>query len=358
MAFVNTIITGTGSYIPTEVVKNPDFAPNTFYDVNNVAFDISHDEISEKFQAITGISERRYVTDDLHASDIAAIAAARAIEDSKMNAEDLDHIIVAHDFGDVVKDTIQTDMCPSLAARVKHKLAISNPRCVAYDLVFGCPGWIQGVIQAYAFMRTGMAKKCLVIGTETLSRVVDVHDRDSMIYADGAGATIFEIKEEDKKRGILSYMSESYTKDEAYYLYLGKSNIQGSDPKVRYLKMNGRKIYEFSLKYVPGVIQKCLYKADLDLTDVKKILIHQANEKMDQEIVKRLFRLYSIQDVPEDIMPMSIQKLGNNSVATIPTLLDLVRKEGFQGHELNEGDTVVFASVGAGMNINAIAYRF
>jgi 3-oxoacyl-[acyl-carrier-protein] synthase III len=358
MNYQNIIITGTGSYVPTEVVTNPDFAPNTFYDLNNVAFDISHDEISEKFQAITGISERRYVTDNLHASDIAAIAAAQAVEDAKINAEELDHIIVAHDFGDVVKDTIQTDMCPSLAARVKHKLAISNPRCIAYDLIFGCPGWIQGMIQAYSYMSIGMANKCMVIGTETLSRVVDVHDRDSMIYADGAGATILETREEDKKRGILSCTSESHTKEEAYYLYFGKSNIQGSDPKVRYLKMHGRKIYEFSLKYVPGVIQKCLEKANLDLRDVEKILIHQANEKMDLEIVKRLFKLYKIHDIPEDIMPMSIQKLGNNSVATVPTLLDLVRKEEFQGHKLHEGDVVVFASVGAGMNINAIAYRF
>jgi 3-oxoacyl-[acyl-carrier-protein] synthase-3 len=358
MAYTNILITGTGSYIPTEVVTNPDFAPNIFYDLNNVPFEISHEEISEKFQAITGISERRYVSDDLHASDIASIAAARAVEDAAINAEELDHIIVAHDFGDVIKDTIQTDMCPSLAARVKHKLAINNPQCVAYDLIFGCPGWIQGMIQANAYMRNGMAKKCMVIGTETLSRVVDVHDRDSMIYADGAGATILETRDEDRKRGFLSFTSESYTKEEAYYLYFGKSNIEGSDPKVRYLKMHGRKIYEFSLKYVPGTIQKCLDKANLDLTDVKKILIHQANEKMDQEIVKRLFKLYKIADIPEDIMPMSIQKLGNNSVATVPTLLDLVRKEGFQGHELKEGDVVVFASVGAGMNINAIAYRF
>lgn len=358
MTFQNIIITGTGSYIPTEIKTNPDFAPNRFYDLNSKAFDISHEEISEKFQAITGISERRYVTDDLHASDIAAIAAARAIEDARIDPEELDHIIVAHDFGDVIKDTIQTDMCPSLAARVKHILGIKNPQCVAYDLIFGCPGWIQGMIQANAYMRNGMAKKCLVIGTEILSRVVDVHDRDSMIYADGAGATILETRDEDHKRGFLSFTSESYTKDEAYYLYFGKSNIEGSDPKVRYLKMHGRKIYEFSLKYVPGAIQSCLEKAGLQLSDIKKILIHQANEKMDHEIVKRLYKMNHISEIPADIMPMSIQKLGNNSVATVPTLLDLVRKESFEGHEINDGDAVIFASVGAGMNINAIAYRF
>ncbi len=357
MTYINSIITGTGSYIPTEVVKNPDFARNKFYDLNNIAFDISHDEISEKFQAITGISERRYVTDDLHASDIAAIAGRNAIEDAKIDQEDLDQIIVAHDFGDVVKDTNQTDMVPSLAARVKHILGIKNPKCVAYDIIFGCPGWIQGIIHADSFFKNGIAKKCLVIGTETLSRVVDFHDRDTMIYSDGAGATVIEAFDEDEKRGVLSFSAESYTKNEAYYLYLGKSNIVGSNPKIRYIKMHGRKIYEFSLKYVPGVIKDCLTKANLNITDVKKILIHQANEKMDQEIVNRLFRLYNIREVPKDIMPMSIQKLGNNSVGTVPTLLDLVRREGFMGHVLLKDDIIVLASVGAGMNINAIAYK-
>jgi 3-oxoacyl-[acyl-carrier-protein] synthase III len=322
-----------------------------------VAFDLSHDEISEKFEAITGIAERRYVTDDLNTSDIATIAARKAIEDAGIDPEQLDQIIVANDFGDVTKDTIQTDLLPSLASRVKHQLQISNPKCVAYDLIFGCPGWIQGMIHADSFIRNGVASKCLVIGAETLSRVIDLHDRDSMIYADGAGATILEPVEEHKQRGILSFAAETYTREEAYYLFLGKSNIGQADPKVRYLKMHGRKIYEFSLKYVPGVIRDCLEKANLDIHDVKKIFIHQANEKMDQEILKRLFRLYGIREVPPNIMPMSIHKLGNNSVATVPTLYDLVKKEKFGDHSLEPDDVVVFASVGAGMNINAIAYK-
>ena len=357
MTYINHIITGSGSYIPTEIVTNPDFAGNTFYDTNQVAFDLSHDEISEKFEAITGIAERRYVTDDLNASDIATIAARKAIDDAGIDPEQLDQIIVANDFGDVTKNTIQTDLLPSLASRVKHQLQISNPKCVAYDLIFGCPGWIQGMIHADSFMRNGVASKCLIIGTETLSRVIDLHDRDSMIYADGAGATILEPVEEHKQRGILSFAAETYTREEAYYLFLGKSNIGQADPKVRYLKMHGRKIYEFSLKYVPGVIRDCLEKANLDIHDVKKIFIHQANEKMDQETLKRLFRLYGIREVPPNIMPMSIHKLGNNSVATVPTLYDLVKKEKFGDHSLEPDDVVVFASVGAGMNINAIAYK-
>ncbi|MEZ5084230.1 MAG: ketoacyl-ACP synthase III [Bacteroidales bacterium] len=357
MKFKNTIITGTGSYIPTEVVTNPDFASSKFYDSNSKAFDISHEEISEKFHAITGISERRYISADLNSSDMAFFSAEKAIEDSGIDPEELDHIIVAHDFGDIPKGTIQTDTLPSISSRVKHMLKIANPKCVAYDLIFGCPGWIQGVIHADAFMKNGMAKKCLVIGTETLSRVVDVHDRDSMIYSDGAGATILELVEEDTQRGILAFSAETYTKDEAYYLYLGKSNITDADPKIRYIKMLGRKIYEFSLNNVPGVVKETIEKSGLDIYDIKKIFIHQANEKMDQEIIKRLFRLYKIKEAPNNIMPMSIHKLGNNSVATVPTLFDLVKKERFGDHDVKKGDNIIFASVGAGMNINAIAYR-
>ena len=358
MKYTNVIISGTGSYIPTERVTNPDFSRSKFYDENNVAFEQPHEEIAQKFTAITGILERRYVTDDLHASDIAFFAAQKAIEDAKINAEDIDYIIVAHDFGDVIKDNHQSDMVPSIAARVKHLLQIENPSCVASDLIFGCPGWIQGVIHAHAFIRTGMAKKCLVIGAETLSRVIDFHDRDSMIYADGAGAAIIEAVDEDHQRGILSFKSASHTKNEAHYLFMGKSNIANADPKIRYLKMFGRKIYEFSLKHVPALIKDALDKVQMDLSSIDKIFIHQANEKMDQEIIKRLFRLYHQREVPPEVTPMSIQKLGNNSVATVPTLLDLVLKEHFGDHMVKPGDNVVFASVGAGMNINAIVYRF
>lgn len=359
MAYKNILITGTGSYIPSQVVTNQDFAKNEFYDTGGVPFDIPHEEIAEKFHAITGIEERRYVTPEQGASDIGAIAGAIAIEDAGIDKEEIDQLIVAHNFGDVIKGTIQTDILPSLSARIKQKLGIENPSCVAYDIIFGCPGWIQGIIQAEAFMKTGMAKKCLVIAAETLSRVLDMHDRDSMIYADGAGACVLEIKEEDGQFGILSSTMASYTKDEAYYLYLGKSNIDESDPRIRYIKMHGRKIYEFALTRVPGAMKACLDQAGADIHEVKKIFIHQANEKLDYEVIKRLYRLYKIREVPEGIMPMSIHKLGNSSVATVPTLFDMVRRGMHEDHhELNKGDLLLLASVGAGMNVNCIAYRY
>jgi len=358
MKYKNIVITGTGSYIPTETITNRDFAKNEFYDVGGKAFEASHEEIAEKFKAITGIEERRYVADNLKASDIGAIAAREAIDDAKISKESIDQIIVAQNFGDVKKDTIQTDILPSIAARIKHLLQIENPSCIAYDIIFGCPGWVQGIIQAESYIRSGMAKRCLVIAAETLSRVLDMHDRDSMIYADGAGACIVEAREGDSPQGILASSMASNTQDEAYYLFLGKSNLTTADPKIRYIKMHGRKIYEFALTNVPPAMKESLDKAGADIHDVKKIFIHQANEKLDFEVIKRLYRLYRVREVPEDIMPMSIHKLGNSSVATVPTLFDGVRKKKVKGHSLKKGDLIMLASVGAGMNINSIVYRY
>ena len=171
------------------------------------------------------------------------------------------------------------------------------------------------MIQANSFIKSGIAKKCLVIGSETLSRVVDKFDRDSMIYADGAGATILESSKDGL--GIISHESASYTTDEIYYLFFGKSYNAKSGNDSRFIKMHGRKIYEFALTNVPAAMKSCLDKSNSE--DLKKIFNHQANEKMDEGIIKRFYRLYKMQ-VPENIMPMSIYKLGNSSVATIPTL--------------------------------------
>lgn len=351
---MNIKITGSGSYIPTQIVSNIDFAKHVFLNDDGTPFPHPNDVVAEKFLEITGIKERRYVTDELNTSDIATIAAKKAIEKANIDPETLDYIIFAHNFGNVKKGAIQTDLLPSLATRVKFNLKIKNPKCVAYDMLFGCPGWIEGVIQAQAFIRAGMAKKCLVIGAETLSRVVDIHDRDSMIYSDGAGATIIEATNDEG--GILAHETATFAYDEAFYLFFGNSFNETHDPNVRYIKMHGRKIYEFALLNVPKAMKECLDKSGIDIEDVKKILIHQANEKMDEAIIQRFYKLYK-KPVPEEIMPMSIHRLGNSSVATVPTLFDLLIKGEIENHQLNKGDVILFASVGAGMNINAIVYR-
>ncbi|WP_288983774.1 ketoacyl-ACP synthase III [uncultured Flavobacterium sp.] len=351
---MNIKITGSGSYIPTETISNIDFAKHSFLNDDGTPFPYPNDVVAEKFLEITGIRERKYVSDDLCTSDIAFIAAKKAIEDAKIDPETLDYIILAHNFGDVKKGAIQSDILPSLATRVKHHLRIKNPKCVAYDILFGCPGWVEGVIQAYAFIKAGMAKKCLVIGAETLSRVVDMHDRDSMIYSDGAGATIVEATE--KEGGILAHETATFTYDEAYYLFFGNSFNKDHDPDVRYIKMHGRKIYEFALSQVPKAMAACIEKSGVDISKVKKVLIHQANEKMDEAIIHRFFKQYK-QTPPEGVMPMSIHKLGNSSVATVPTLFDLMIKGQLENQSLEKGDVILFASVGSGMNINAIVYQ-
>lgn len=351
------VITGTGSYIPDVVKKNIDFLNSDFYSEKQEKIPSSPEHIIKKFQQITGIEERRYISDELNSSTIGAKAAKKAIEDSGVDPEQIDQLIVAHNFGDVKKNSIQTDNVPSLAARIKYQLGIENPACVAYDILFGCPGWVQGVIHSDAFMKAGIASKCLVIGTETLSRIIDHHDRDSMIFSDGAGACVIEKKEVDEDGpGILGSSVLSHTTKEAYYLYMDKSNIPESDPQVRYMKMNGRKVYEYAISRVPQAMKECLEKSKISINEINKIFIHQANEKLDENIITRLFQLYD-KPVPDGIMPMSIQKLGNSSVATVPTLYDLVRKGLIDGHEVKENDVVMMASVGAGMNINAICYR-
>jgi 3-oxoacyl-[acyl-carrier-protein] synthase-3 len=347
-------ITGTGSYIPTEVISNKDFSSHVFLNEDGTSFPLTNDVITEKFHGITGIQERRYASDALTTSDMATIAAKKAIENANIDPETIDYIIFAHNFGDVKKGAIQGDMLPSLASKTKHNLGIKNPKCVAYDVLFGCPGWVEGVIQATAFIKAGMAKKCLVIGAETLSRVVDPHDRDSMIYSDGAGATILEASEE--KGGVLAHESASFTYDEANYLFFGNSFNKTHDPNVRYIKMHGRKIYEFALSNVPKAMAECLDASGIKIHQIKKILIHQANEKMDEAIIQRFYKLYN-QTAPEGIMPMTIHRLGNSSVATVPTLYDAMLKGEIENQEIHKGDIILFASVGAGMNVNAIVYQ-
>lgn len=352
---MNIGITGTGCYVPSQVVANSDFVKNDFLNSDGSPFPQSNTVIIAKFKSITGIDERRYAKDHQNTSDLAFFAAENAIADANIDKEQLDYIIFAHNFGDVSFGKSQADTVPTLATRVKHHLEIKNPKCVAYDLLFGCPGWIEGVIQANAFIKSGIAKKCLIIGAETLSRVVDKNDRDSMIYSDGAGAVVLE--ETTDGGAILAHNSATYANGESNYLFFGASYCKTSENDTSYIKMYGRKIYEFALLKVPQGMKDCLDASGVSIEEVKKIIIHQANEKMDEAIVERFYKLYGL-EVPVDIMPMNIEKLGNSSVATVPTLFDMVKRGKLKNQTIKKGDVVIFASVGAGMNVNTIVYRY
>jgi 3-oxoacyl-[acyl-carrier-protein] synthase III len=353
MQRVNSIIAATGSYIPPNRVPNTRFLENTFYDAQGQRLQRSNSEIIKKLYEITGIEERRYASNDMCTSDIALAAAERALEG--VDRESLDYIIVAHNFGDVKTETLRCDTVPTIASRVKHQLKIKNPYTVAFDLPFGCPGWLQAVILADYFIKSGDAKRALVIGAETLGRIADPHDIDSMIYADGAGASLIEAVAEDV--GILTHLTRTDAHEHAHLLRMGGSYNPEHNGDELFIKMDGHDIYKYAVKTVPIVVKQSLEKIGLSLQDVKKILVHQANEKLDAAIIKRLFDLYKVKEIPADIMPMIISWTGNSSVATLPTLFDRILKGKLDGHQLHSGDIIVFASVGAGMNVNSLVYK-
>ncbi len=355
---IYSVVTGTGSYLPEKVVKNEDFLQNEFYDQNGERITTPATQIIEKFKEITSIESRRYATDDQSTSDLAKIAAERAIESSGIDREELDYVIVAHNFGETHADNKRVNVLPIVSALLKQKLGIRNPGTVAYDILFGCPGWIQALIQADYYIKSGDARKVLVVGADILSRISDPHDRDSMIYADGAAAVIVEGVESNVPVGIIGHNTRSDSYEFSQMLSMGYSyKPEEAGTKEYYLKMNGRRLYQYALEYVPVTIKAGLDKLNLHINDVFRVLIHQANGKMDDAIIKRLFKLYNIRQVPENIMPMTISKLGNSSVATVPTLLDLLMNGELDSQKPEKNDLIVLASVGAGMSINSIVYK-
>lgn len=354
---INSVITGSGHYLPNRIIKNDHFHEYEFYDENGERIQKPGHEITQKFEEITEIKERRYVEDNLLNSDIATFAAKKAIEEANINPEELDYIIVGHNFGDIDPIGRQIDIMPSISAKVKHKLGIKNLKCIPYDMTFGCPGWVESLILAHQFIQAKIAKKVLVIGSDTLSRASDPHDRSAMIFADGAGAVVLEAKEDDHKYGILSHETLSYTGDELSYLTNGLSLNPDYIGSLKNINMKGRKVYEFVLKNVPPALKALLDQTGLDIDDINKILLHQANAKMDHAMIERLYKSYG-KKAPKNIDPMTVQFLGNTSVATVPTMFDLIRKDELKPHQFNGNDKIIMASVGATMNINAVIYQF
>jgi len=186
--------------------------------------------------------------------------------------------------------------------------------------------------------------------------VVDPSDRDSMIFSDGAGACILQANNSSDS-GIINSIVRADTAAELNYIYGAEANntaVMGAE----YIKMNGRKVYEYALKYVPQAMKECFDQSGYKIEDLKMLLIHQANDKMNEAIAKRFFELYGIANIPVNVMPMNIATMGNNSVATIPTLLHQVLDHQIEDFKISDGDVILIASVGAGMNINAITYTW
>ncbi len=351
-----SVIVATGSHIPEVVVRNDDFLHHAFHTPDGARHERSGAETVASFEKVAGISERRYAPPGQVASELAVIAARDALTSVDLDPETLDYVIVAHNLGDQRTVGGHSNVLPTLASRVKRGLGIRNPGAVAYDILFGCPGWVQAVIQADYYLRSGDASRALVVGVDTLSRVCDPHDRDSMIYADGAGAALLEAVPTEKPVGILAHVTRTDAVEHAYLLRMEPS--YGPDETGgMYLKMDGRLVYEYALSTVPPTVKQCLDRAGVSFAEVDKVLLHQANAKMDEAILKRLARLCGAEADSRAVLPMTISWLGNSSVATVPTLLDLMRRGRLADHEWHRGGVYVLASVGAGMNINAVVYR-
>ena len=357
MTASRSIISGTGSVIPELLVPNSDFESHEFYDRNGARIEKSGAEIVAKLESITGIRERRYIPFEQDSIQLMTDASRLAVEDAGLDVNDLSGIIVAHNAGNMVPDTGAFHTVPNLAAALKHELHSTNHNCFAYDVLFGCPGWLQAIIQAHHAIQCDGAEHILVTGLEVASRLLDPHDPDSMILADGCGACVVS-RSDTAEKGVLSYSTFSHAMDDNRIIYLGTSNKPGVEGSC-YFHMNGRAVYKYATEWVPKVILNALEKSGLNIGEIDLFLFHQANEKMLEAIAANLANLC---DVPTDSLrnkiPMTIDFLGNTSVATIPTMLDLIRKQKLEGYEIHDGDVVVMASVGAGMHCNAIVYRF
>lgn len=353
---LKTIIAATGTHLPERTISNAFFLDRTFLNPDGSPMAKPVEEIVAKLEQITGIKERRYISGQGDSVPLMTQTAENAIADWGKDRNEIDGIIIGHNAGNMLEGRDGFHTVPNMAALLKHSLGITNHNCFAYDILFGCPGWVQGLIQAHQAIQMGDAKNVLVVGVEVASRLLDPFDLDSMILADGCGAAILTKQESEK--GIISYATFSHALDDVACIYLDKSyNKEWQDPTL--FKMNGKDVYKYATVWMPQVIKRALDKAALTAADVDLFLFHQANGKMLHAFANNLAGLYQIEGLSfEGKIPTTIEFTGNTSVATIPTMLDLILKGKLEGYEIKEGMKVVFASVGAGMHCNALVYQF
>ena len=354
---MKTYIAGTGTKLPERRITNSYFLNHVFMDENGVPNPKPQADIIAKLEQITGIKERGYIPEKGDSVPLMVDASMAALEDWGQDKNLIDGIIVAHNAGNMLEGRQGFHTVPNMAALLKNKLGITNYECFAYDLLFGCPGWLQGVIQAHQAIQMGDAKNVLVVGLEVASRLLDPHDLDSLILADGCGAAVIS-GTANEEEGVISYATYSHALDDISCIYLDRSyNKEIEAPTL--FKMNGKDVYKYATVWVPKVIKKALDKAGMDVSEVDMFLFHQANGKMLHAFANNLAQMYGIQGLSfEGKIPTTIEFTGNTSVATIPTMLDLIRKNELGAYNIKPGDTVVFASVGAGMHCNALVYQF
>jgi len=325
---INIGIKGSGSYTPEKILTN--------FDLEKMV-DTSDEWITSR----TGIKERRIADENTATSDLATKAALKAIEEAKVNSSEIDMIIVA---------TVTPDMFfPSTACFVQKNINAIN--ATAFDISAACSGFIYGLSIASQFISSGEVKTVLLIGAETMSKVVDWQDRNTCILlGDGAGAVILGEVEDGK--GILSvYTLSDGSKTNLLMVPGGGSrepiSIEVIKKRSHYMKMEGNEVFKFAIRGMEKSIDEALKKANLTYEDVTLFIPHQANIRIIDSLTKRM-------GLPKDRVFTNLDKYGNTSAASIPIALDEAIKSG----RVKSGDIILMSSFGSGFTMGAAVIRW
>lgn len=319
MKKINVGISGVGSYVPEKILTNDDLAK---------IVDTSHDWIVER----TGIHERRIVEDHIATSDIGTIAAKNALEDANIKPEEIDLIIVA---------TVTADYAlPSTACIVQKN--IGAIKAAAFDINAGCSGFVYALSLGESFIKSGTYKKVLVIGAETLSKIVDWKDRNTCIlFGDGAGACVLE--ECGDEFGIMSSeLGSDGTNGDVLIQKAGGSRLPASidtvENRLHFIEMDGKEVFKFAVRVMEKASLNALEKANLQLEDLDFLVPHQANIRIIDSAAKRL-------KLEKDKVCVNLNKYGNMSSASVPVALD----EAVKSNKIQKGDTILLVAFGAGL---------
>ncbi len=321
-------ITGTGSFVPEKIMTN--------FDLEKIV-----DTSDEWIVTRTGISQRRIADENTATSDIATVAAAQAMEDAGVDAKDIDLILVA---------TVTPDMAfPSTACVVQKNLQAVN--AAAYDLGAGCSGFIYGLATANSFIASGMYKNILVIGAETLSKIINWEDRNTcVLFGDGAGAAV--VSRCEPSEGILSVkIGSNGTFDRLITQPAGGSrmpvNCEVIQQKLNTIHMEGSEVFKLAIRTMASVSEQVLGDAGLKVDDMKLVIPHQANKRIIDGIFNRL-------KVTSEQSYLNLDKYGNTSAASIPLALDEAAKNGV----LNKGDNILLVAFGSGLTWGATTVKW
>lgn len=315
---MTTKIIGIGSYVPDTVVTNQDLMK--FLDTDDAW-------IRER----TGICERR-VSKDMGTCGLAIEAAKRAIDDAGIDPKEIDLIVLATSSGDRAFP----------AAAMDVQAAIGAVNAVGFDITAACSGFIFGLHIAHSFFAAGIYKTALIIGAETLSKVVDWTDRGTCIlFGDGAGAAVVRASETGIIRTLMGSDGTKGWTLECQARNLGNC-VNGIKPELGFMKMDGKEVFKFAVRKVPEIVAQILEDAQMDPEEIKYFVLHQANFRILEAASRRL-------KVPMDRIPINIDRYGNTSAASVPILLDELKRDG----KLERGDKLVLAGFGAGMTWGA-----